>query len=57
MSKCNIYGRELPIAHQEVDGTSCCVDCGHPHWDTIQHLFVRCGMCPCANIGRNEFEL
>jgi hypothetical protein len=57
MAKANIYGRILPIGCQESKPSdSRCVDCYHPHWDTIRHLFVQCAMCPCENVGRNNIE-
>lgn len=50
----NVYGRVLPIDRQLEAPSSGCVDCGHPHWDRLRHLYVRCGMCGCENVGRNE---
>jgi hypothetical protein len=53
--KTNIYGRHLPIEAQKQTDSSNCVDCHHPHWDTIRHLYVRCAMCKCENVGQNVF--
>lgn len=53
--KGNIYGRFLPIDKQ--GGSSVCVTCGHPHFDTILLMYVRCGMCECENFGRNDVPL
>jgi hypothetical protein len=58
--KTNIYGRVLPIDAQEATHTSACIDCGHPHYDTLKHRYVRCGACgplwPCDNVGANDFD-
>lgn len=54
----NVYGRRLPIRRQlRHPQDSCCVTCGHPHWDTLRQIYVRCAMCRCDNVGRNDVEL
>ena len=53
----NVYGRVLPIGRQLEAQSSACVDCGHPHWDRLQHLYVRCGMCGCGNVGKNTVPM
>lgn len=53
--KGNIYGRLLPVDEQ--GGSSVCVTCEHPHFDTIRLVYVRCGICECENIGCNNIPI
>jgi hypothetical protein len=52
----NIYGRVLPTDRQAVEDSRC-VTCGHTHWDGLRGIYVRCGVCDCENVGRNEIPI
>lgn len=54
--KTNIYGRRLPIDEQK-ESVPGCVTCGHPHWDRLREVYVRCALCRCENVGSNNIEI